>query len=116
VHAPLPDDPAVRAAIRSGSKGFLIAWDPVKQQEAWRVEHKGPWNGGTHVTGGGLVFQGTVDGRFLALDARTGRQLWEFDNQIATLAGPITYEIDGEQYVAVLGGYGSVFYCTQVRC
>ncbi len=110
VHAPLPDDPTTRDAIKNSSKGLLIAWDPVKQEEAWRVEHKGAWNGGTLATAGNLVFQGTVDGRFVAFDAKTGRQLWEYDNQLATLAGPITYEIDGEQYVAVLGGYGSVFY------
>jgi PQQ-dependent dehydrogenase (methanol/ethanol family) len=110
VHAPLPDDPAIREAIRSGSKGFLIAWDPVRQREAWRVEHSGAWNGGTLTTAGGLVFQGTVDGRFVAFDAASGRQLWEFDNQIATLAGPMTYRVNGEQYVAVLAGYGSVFY------
>ena len=110
VHAPLPDDPKIREAIRIASKGFLIAWDPVRQKEAWRVEHTGAWNGGTLATAGNLVFQGTVDGRFVAFDAKTGRQLWEFDNQLATLAGPVTYEIDGEQYVAVLGGYGSVFY------
>jgi PQQ-dependent dehydrogenase (methanol/ethanol family) len=110
MHAPLPDDPLVREAIRKGSRGFLIAWDPVAQKEAWRVEHPAAWNGGTLATAGGLVFQGTVDGRFAAYDAATGKPLWEYDNQIATLAGPMTYEIDGEQYVAVLGGYGSVFY------
>ena len=110
VHAPLPDDPTIREAIKNSSKGLLIAWDPVKQEETWCVEHKGAWNGGTLATAGNLVFQGTVDGRFVAFDAKTGRQLWEYDNQLATLAGPITYEIDGEQYVAVLGGYGSVFY------
>ena len=56
------------------------------------------------------MFQGTVDGQFLALDARTGQTLWSTDNQAATLAGPISYEIDGEQYVAVVGGYGGSFF------
>ena len=60
--------------------------------------------------GGGLVFQGTVDGQFLALDASTGKELWSYDNQAATLAGPISYEVDGEQYVAVLAGYGTSFF------
>jgi mono/diheme cytochrome c family protein len=59
---------------------------------------------------GGLVFQGTVDGRFLALDAKTGAELWSYDNQAATLAGPISYEVDGEQYVAVPAGYGTAFF------
>jgi PQQ-dependent dehydrogenase (methanol/ethanol family) len=109
VHAALPDDPKVRASIKSASKGYLIAWDPVNARESWRVEHAGPWNGGTLATAGGLVFQGTIDGRFLALDGRTGRQLWAYDNQVPTLAGPITYSVNGQQHVAVLSGHGSAF-------
>ena len=107
---PLPDDEAVRAAIRSASKGMLIAWDPVAQREVWRSDRRGPWNGGTLATAGGLVFQGTGDGQFLALDARTGKTVWSADNQAATLAGPITYSIAGEQYVAVTAGYGGAFF------
>ena len=109
VHAALPDDPKIRDAIRAASKGYLIAWDPANAREVWRVEHKGPWNGGTLSTAGGLVFEGTIDGRFVALDARTGRELWSIDNYVSTLAGPITYSINGEQHVAVLSGYGSVY-------
>ncbi|MGH9383631.1 MAG: PQQ-dependent dehydrogenase, methanol/ethanol family [Vicinamibacterales bacterium] len=109
---PLSDDPAVRAAIRKGATGALVAWDPVAQKEAWRSPRRGPWNGGTLATAGGVVFQGTVDGQFLAMDAATGKELWSYDNQAATLAGPISYEVDGEQYVAVLAGNGSVFNLT----
>ncbi len=109
---PLSDDPAVRAAIKKAVSGALIAWDPVAQKEVWRSPRRGPWNGGTLATAGGLVFQGTVDGQFLAMDATSGKELWSYDNQAATLAGPISYEIDGEQYVAVLAGNGSVFYLT----
>jgi mono/diheme cytochrome c family protein len=112
VQAPLPDDPAVRAAIKTASKGFLIAWDAANAREAWRVEHKGPWNGGTLATAGGLVFEGTVDGRFVALDARTGKELWGADHHVSTLAGPMTYAVNGEQYVAALSGFGSVFNLT----
>ena len=107
---PLPDDEAVRAAIRSASKGMLLAWDPVAQREAWRSDRRGPVNGGTLVTAGGLVFQGTGDGQFLALDARTGTMVWSTDNQAATLAGPISYSIAGAQYVAVTAGYGGAFF------
>ena len=107
---PLPDDAAVRAAIKSASKGMLLAWDPIAQREVWRSDRRGPWNGGTLATAGGLVFQGTGDGQFLALDARSGTTLWSTDNQAATLAGPISYEIGGEQYVAVVGGYGGSFF------
>ena len=107
---PLPDDNAVRAAIKSATKGVLLAWDPVAQREVWRSERRGAWNGGTLATGGGLVFQGTGDGQFLAMDARTGKTVWSADNQAATLAGPISYEIGGEQYIAVVGGHGGSFF------
>jgi quinohemoprotein ethanol dehydrogenase len=81
----------------------------VNAREVWRVEHRGAWNGGTLATAGGLVFEGTIDGRFLALDARTGRELWSVVHPASTLAGPVTYSVNGEQYVAVLSGYGSVY-------
>jgi quinohemoprotein ethanol dehydrogenase len=109
---PLSDDPAVRSAIKKAVSGALVAWDPVAQKEVWRSPRRGPWNGGTLATAGGIVFQGTVDGQFLAMDAGSGKELWSYDNQAATLAGPISYQIDGEQYVAVLAGNGSVFYLT----
>ena len=57
--------------------GRLLAWDPVKQKEAWRAEYVAPWNGGTLTTAGNLVFQGTADGRFVAYNATTGEKLWE---------------------------------------
>ena len=57
--------------------GRLIAWDPVKQKEAWHADYVAPWNGGTLTTAGNLVFQGTADGRFIAYDATTGENLWE---------------------------------------
>ena len=57
--------------------GRLLAWDPVKQKEAWRAEYIAPWNGGTLTTAGNLVFQGTADGRFIAYNATTGEKLWE---------------------------------------
>jgi quinohemoprotein ethanol dehydrogenase len=110
VHAPLPQDRATRAAIRNSMRGFLLAWDPVNQREAWRVDLGAPWNGGTMATAGGLVFQGMLDGRFRAYDARTGAQLWEFDNQAATMGGPVAYEVDGEQYVASLASYGTLYF------
>ncbi|QUD88477.1 PQQ-dependent dehydrogenase, methanol/ethanol family [Phenylobacterium montanum] len=106
----LPADPKARAAMRNSLKGYLLAWDPVKQKEAWRVAHVGPWNGGTLATGGGLVFQGTADGHFNAYDAANGNPLWSADTYTATLAGPMTYTVDGEQYVAVGAGFGSIFY------
>lgn len=110
VHAALPSDAAARSAARNSVRGFLLAWDPVNRREVWRVQHPSASNGGTLATAGNLVFQGTVDGRFVAYNAQTGAKLWEFDNQAATLAGPVTYEVDGEQYVATLASYGSAYF------
>jgi glucose dehydrogenase len=108
VGGPLPD--AVGEVVQNSATGALLAWDPVAQEEVWRAERAGAWNGGTLATAGGLVFQGTVDGRFLGLDAATGKQLWEYDNQAATLAGPVSYQVGDEQYVAVTAGYGAAFF------
>ncbi len=106
----VPVDPQVPEALRSSTQGMLLAWDPVAQREVWRAPRLGAWNGGTLATAGGLVFQGTVDGRFLAMHAGTGAELWSYDTRAATLAGPVAYQAGGEQYVAVLGGYGSAFF------
>jgi PQQ-dependent dehydrogenase (methanol/ethanol family) len=86
--------------------GFLLAWDPVAQKEAWRVEHPGFWNGGVLTTAGGLAFQGTADGRFVAYDAASGEKLWEAISQTGIMAGPVSYAQGGEQYVAVAAGLG----------
>ncbi len=106
----LPADPKARAAMRNSMRGELIAWDPVAQKEAWRAAHNDPWNGGTLATAGDLVFQGTADGHFNAYDAASGKPLWTTETYAATLAGPISYSVDGEQYVAVGAGFGSVYY------
>lgn len=89
--------------------GRLTAWDPVTQQEAWRYEHVSPWNGGTLTTAGNLVFQGTADARFMAFNARTGDPLWESPMGTGVIAAPITYEVDGTQYVSIAAGWGGVF-------
>lgn len=104
-----PADKAVRAAAKAATTGALIAWDPVKQQEAWRVTHTGPWNGGTLSTAGNLVFQGNADGYFEAYSADKGTKLWSFPTQTGVIAAPITYTVDGEQYVAIMAGWGGVW-------
>lgn len=93
--------------------GRLIAWDPVKQKEAWRAEYVAPWNGGTLTTAGNLVFQGTADGRFVAYNAKTGEKLWESPVGTGAVAAPSTYEVDGKQYVSIAVGWGGVFGITQ---
>ena len=96
-------------AIRASLKGRLVAWDPVTQTEKWSVQHDGPWNGGVLATAGGLVFQGSATGEFAAYDAGSGKKLWGFDTQTGVVAPSMTYEIDGEQYVALMAGYGGGF-------
>ena len=93
--------------------GRLLAWDPVKQKEAWRVEHIAPWNGGTLTTAGNLVFQGSADGRFVAYNASTGEKLWETPVGTGVVAAPATYIVDGVQYVSVAVGWGGVFGMSQ---
>ncbi|SHH20485.1 quinohemoprotein ethanol dehydrogenase [Hydrocarboniphaga daqingensis] len=90
-------------------KGHLVAWDPVTQKEVWRQSYVTVWNGGTLSTAGNLVFQGTADGRFVAYDAKTGSKLWETPANTGVMAGPVTYEINGEQYVTVEAGWGGAF-------
>ena len=87
--------------------GSLIAWDPVTQTKRWEVRYsKSFWNGGVLTTAGGLVFQGTGAGQLWAYDARSGNRLWSFDAGLGIIAAPMTYELDGVQYLSVLVGYG----------
>jgi outer membrane protein assembly factor BamB len=90
-------------------RGYLLAWDPVHQREVWRAEHRGPWNGGTLVTAGNLVVQGTAAGEFIAYRADTGERLWSAATQSAVIAPPMTYEVGGVQYIAVLVGWGGAY-------
>jgi len=89
--------------------GALLAWDPVRQREAWRVPYPTAWNGGTLATAGNLVFQGTADGRLVAYRATDGAKLWEGPAGTAIMGGPVTYEVDGVQVVAAAAGWGSGF-------
>jgi alcohol dehydrogenase (cytochrome c)/quinohemoprotein ethanol dehydrogenase len=109
VAAGMPQDPTIKKFILDSVKGKLVAWDPVLQKQAWAVERPGPWNGGTLTTAGNLVFEGTAAGRFEAYRADTGEKVWSFDAQTGVMAGPVTYTVNGEQYVAVLAGWGGVF-------
>jgi alcohol dehydrogenase (cytochrome c) len=87
-----------------GYLGELMAWDPVKQQKVWGNKDELPWLGGTLTTKGGLAFHGDIKGWFKALDAMTGKMLWQFNTGSGISAAPITYELDGKQYVAVVSG------------
>tara|TARA_B100000214_G_scaffold63798_1_gene41993 strand:+ start:1907 stop:4117 length:2211 start_codon:yes stop_codon:yes gene_type:complete len=87
-------------------KGYLKAFDPLTGEESWSVEIPHYWNGGVVATEGGLVFQGDALGMFTAYDKDTGEQLWQFNTYTSMLAPPITYMIDGVQYISILTGTG----------
>jgi quinohemoprotein ethanol dehydrogenase len=106
--ADIPDlsKPEILASLRKTWVGKLIAWDPVAQHEVWSVKHKTMYNGGTLSTAGNVVFQGSGDGVFAAFRATDGKPLWQWPANTGVLAGPISYTIGGEQYVAVAAGWG----------
>ncbi len=89
-------------------KGRLLAWDPVKGGPAWSHEHWGHWNGGILATAGNLVFQGGGDGLMRAFRATDGEVLWTAPAQTGVIAPPVTYTVDGEQYLTVAVGWGGV--------
>ncbi len=92
--------------VAEREKTALIAWDPVKQEVRWRVPLPRHGNGGVLTTAGNLVFEGTTKQTFAAFRATDGKVLWEMPVQSAPVAGPITYELDGVQYIAVNAGWG----------
>ena len=86
--------------------GSLKAWDPVAQRAAWVVEKPGIWSAGTLTTAGNLVLQGQGDGYLVAHRATDGEVLWSANLGLGISAPPITYAVDGRQYVAILVGWG----------
>jgi PQQ-dependent dehydrogenase (methanol/ethanol family) len=104
--------PYVGANVRyyagpGGHRGEISAWDPVARKKVWSVKESFPVWSGTVVTGGDVVFYGTMEGWFKALHARTGELLWQFKTGSGIIGQPITYRgPDGKQYVAVLSGIG----------
>ena len=87
-----------------GHGGGLKAWDPVAQKTVWMNKNSLPFNGGTMTTASGLVFAGDIQGMFRAFDGKTGKELWKFNTGSGITAAPMTYTIDGKQYVAVVSG------------
>ncbi len=106
-----PDFPEMPAELEFPQRGSLLAWDPVANEKVWEHPFEGEGRyGGTLTTAGNLVFQGNADVEFVAYNAETGEQLWDFDPQTGVTAGPISYELDGEQYVAVVPGRAADYY------
>jgi PQQ-dependent dehydrogenase (methanol/ethanol family) len=104
--------PYVGAEVRmyagpGGNRGVLTAWDPVARKAAWTVKEDLPLWSGALTTAGDLVFYGTMDGWFKALDAKTGDEVWKFKTGSGIIGQPVSYRgPDGRQYIAVLSGVG----------
>ncbi|MET0589418.1 MAG: PQQ-dependent dehydrogenase, methanol/ethanol family [Novosphingobium sp.] len=94
------------ASLKGGAHAFLRAWNPVTQKLAWEKELPGSWPAGVMTSAGGLVFQGRMDGKLVAYDAKNGAELWSFDAQAPIVGAPITYRMNGKQYVSVITGPG----------
>ena len=86
--------------------GAIRAIDPTTMEMKWEVKNNAPLWGGVMTTAGGLVFYGTPEGYFKALDADTGEELWKFQTGSGIVGQPVTWEMDGEQYVSVVSGWG----------
>jgi quinohemoprotein ethanol dehydrogenase len=97
---------SVTASPEDG-KGALLAWDVIGQRARWKVQYSSTLNGGILSTAGDLVFQGTADGNLSAYHAASGSPLWHFNAGLGIIAPPISYELHGKQYIAVLVGWGA---------
>jgi quinohemoprotein ethanol dehydrogenase len=107
--AALPSPPAIGPEPKESERGVLLAWDPVTQRERWRAPGGGSIGGGTVTTAGNLVFQVIPDGHLVAYSADKGEKLLDIPTGLAGGMGPpITYQVDGKQYVTLMGGTGRV--------
>ena len=86
--------------------GHLVAWNPVEQREVWNVSLPLVESGGVLATAGNLVFQGRSDGMLCAYRSTDGKKLWQFDAGTGIMAPPITYLLDGVQYITLMVGWG----------
>ena len=101
-----PDVPNLEEILAATYTGRLLAWDPVTQALRWASEVGPPSGGSVLSTAGNLVFQGNGRARLQAFNAASGEVLWSYDTQTQAMAPPITYAIDGEQYLAAAVGFG----------
>jgi quinohemoprotein ethanol dehydrogenase len=97
---------ALMAEAASQANAWLSAWDPIQQKERWRVNYPPNASAGVLATAGNLVFQGTPSQTFAAYHADSGEKLWDMKVDNIPMAAPITYMIDGRQYIAINVGYG----------
>lgn len=94
-------------SARQRKPGALIAWNPATQRLAWRVPQSSSVVGGTMATGGGLVFQQSLEATLNAYSDLNGKLLWSYELGTPSIAPPITYAVDGHQYITVLTGLGT---------
>ncbi|WP_016953957.1 PQQ-dependent dehydrogenase, methanol/ethanol family [Catenovulum agarivorans] len=101
-----PDKPFIRDKKAPPRNGFLKAWNPLTGQAAWTVIQDEFWNGGVLATGGKLVFQGTADGYLKVYNSANGELLLSYQTGVGILAAPMSYQLDGRQYITVAAGWG----------
>ena len=97
----------LNAEVEKRDHGYLLAWDPVRQKEAFRIAYPHPGNGGTLVTAGNLLVEGTINKTLAIYRADNGLKLWEMAVESVPVAGPMTYSVAGRQYIAVNAGWNS---------
>jgi quinohemoprotein ethanol dehydrogenase len=107
VRSPTAEDRGIIGDQRlPGWQSVLKAWDPVTGEVRWQTPSMPFWGGGVLSTAAGLVFEGSADGVFTVYDGRSGQKLKSLDTGTGIMAGPIAYELDGVEYIAVLAGLG----------
>ena len=108
LYGPLPPLGQLARGVSTNtvSRGFLRAWSVSQHKVLWQTQTATSWDGGVLATGGGLVFQGDANGRLIAYASDTGRQLASIPLGSSMMAAPITYRVNGTQFVAIMAGYG----------
>jgi len=101
-----PEKSIIYDSLAPEDVGMLIAWDPVTNEKKWTVNHTYRWNSGVLATAGGLVFQGNAAGELVAYHAETGEKVWGAPVGSGVIAPPITYLVDGKQYLSIAVGWG----------
>lgn len=101
---------AAGGEINTAGKGELAAVDVANNKVVWRWPNPSPLQAASALaTGGGIVFVGTLEGNLVALDQKTGKELWKFKTSSGIVGGTISFAVDGKQYIAVVSGYGGAF-------
>ncbi len=95
--------------------GALRAIDPASGKIVWEQKNPAPLWAGVPATASNLVFTGTPEGYLKAFDAKTGEELWKFQTGSGVTGSPVTWEQDGEQYIAVVSGWGAPSRCGVAR-